>query len=155
MYAAWSDNAIVKTLSNFHGAISLDAVNGMMRRGKDENGSREMKQKVVPCPAQTKEYCKTFHLIDKGNGKEAKYDMAGASKSHNWAPKLVFQMFNMALNNAYIIYKESVSRDGGNLFREGNERASSTMDKAVRELEHGLCQQGPIRTRAATHPVHL
>ena len=55
VYAAWSDNAIVKTLSNFHGEISLDAVNGMMQRGKDENGSREMKQKAMSCPAQTKE----------------------------------------------------------------------------------------------------
>ena len=57
-----------------------------MRRGKDESGSREMKQKAVPCPAQTKEYCEMFHLIDKGNGKEAKYDMAGKSRSQNWAP---------------------------------------------------------------------
>jgi len=55
VYAAWSDNAIVKTLSNFHGEISLDAVNGMMQRGKDENGSRETKQKAMSCPAQTKE----------------------------------------------------------------------------------------------------
>ncbi len=44
----------------------------MMQRGKDDGGLREMKQKAVPCPAQTKEYCKMFHLIDKGNGKEAK-----------------------------------------------------------------------------------
>jgi len=30
VYPAWSDNAIVKTLSNHHGAISLDAENGSM-----------------------------------------------------------------------------------------------------------------------------
>jgi hypothetical protein len=90
VYAAWSDNAIVKTLSNFHGVLSLDAINGVMRRGKDKNGLREMKQKAVSCPAQTKEYCMTFHLIDKGNAREAKYDMAGATLSHNWSPKLVF-----------------------------------------------------------------
>jgi len=147
VYAAWSDNAIVKTLSNHHGATALDAENGLMRRGKDENGSREMRQKAVPCPAQTKEYCDTFHLIDKGNGKEAKYDMAGASRSHNWAPKLVFRMFNMAMNNAYVVYKELVTREGGNVL---------PMGKAVRELAHGLCQRGePIRVRAATHPSHL
>ena len=149
VYAAWSDNAIVKTLSNFHGALSLDAKNGVMRRGKDENGSREMKQKAVSCPAQTKEYCETFHLIDNGNGREAKYDMAGATRSHNWAPKLVFRMFNMAINNAYVMYRELVSRqwDGGKPL---------LMGKAVRELAHSICQQGePIRNRATTHPSHL
>ena len=40
-----------------------------------------------------------------GNGKEAKYNMAGKSRSNNWAPKLVFQMFNMAMNNAYVALK--------------------------------------------------
>jgi hypothetical protein len=112
----------------------------MMRRGKDKNGSREMKQKAVPFPAQTIEYCETFHLIDKGNGKEAKYKMARKSRSHNWAPKLVFRLFNMAMNNAYVVYKDLVSRDGGNPLREGNERACLTMGKAVRELAHALCQ---------------
>ena len=98
---------------------------------------------------------KTFHLIDRGNGKEAKYDMARESKSHKWVPKLVFRMFNMVLNNTYVIYKELVSRDGGNPFRESNERACLTMGKAVRELVHGLCQWGePIQTRVVTHPVH-
>ncbi len=55
--------------------------------------------------AQMKEYSKKFHLIDKENGKEAKYDMAGKSRKHNWPPKLLFRMFNMALNNAYVVYK--------------------------------------------------
>ncbi len=101
----------------------------------------------MPCPVQTKEYCKTFHLIDKGNGREAKYDMAGATRSHNWVPKLMFQMFNMALNNAYVIYRELASRDGGKPL---------LMGKAVRELAHSLCQRGePIRNKAMTHPSKL
>ena len=32
--------------------------------------------------------------------------MAGKSRKHNWSLKNVFCMFNMALNNAFIIYKE-------------------------------------------------
>ncbi len=108
VYLAWLDNAIVKTLSNSHGAHVLDEGNGLMRRGKDKSRAREMRQKAVPCPVQMKEYSETFHLIDKGNGAEAKYDMAGQSRSHNWAPKLVFRMFNMALNNSYIVYKELI-----------------------------------------------
>jgi hypothetical protein len=73
-----------------------------------------MVSKPVPCPAQTKMYCETFHLIDKGNGAEATYDMAGKSRSHNWAPKLVFRLYNMAMNNAYVIIT-SPSKDGSNL----------------------------------------
>ena len=49
-------------------------------------------------------YCKMFHLINKGNGKEAKYNMAGKSRSHNLAPTLLFWVVNMALNDAYLVY---------------------------------------------------
>ena len=71
VFTAWSDNAIVKTLSNHHGLEVLQAASGLMRRGKDDSRLRDMTQKLVPCPAQTKEYCETFQLTDKGNGKEA------------------------------------------------------------------------------------
>ncbi len=148
VYAAWSDNAVVKTLSNHHCANVLVA-GGLMWRRKDNSGLRTMHQTPVPCLAQMKEYSKTFHFIDKGNGKEVKYDMAGKSWKHNWSPKLVFRMFNMTLNNAYVVYKELASR-------EGNGRDCFNMGKVVRELAHGLCQWGePIQKYATTHPVHL
>ncbi len=148
VYAAWSDNAVVKTLSN-HPCANVLVASRLMWRRKDDSGSRRMNQTSVPCPAQMKEYSKTFHLIDKGNGKEAKYNMAGKSWKHNWSPKLVFRMFNMALNNVYFVYKELVSR-------EGDGRDCLNMGKAVRELAHGLCQWGePIQKYATTHPVHL
>ncbi len=108
VYAVWADNAVVKTLSNHHGANVLDEGNGLMQRGKDKRRAREMKQKAVPCLVQMKEYSERFHLIDKGNRVEAKYDMAGQSKSHIWVPKLVFWMFNMVQNNPYFVYKESI-----------------------------------------------
>jgi hypothetical protein len=144
---AWADNAIVKTMSNYHGAAVLEVEDGLMRRAKDKSGKRVMRQKAVPCPAQTKAYCQMFHLIDKGNGKEAKYNMAGKNRSHNWVPKLVFHLFNMAMNNAYVVYKELVTREGGK---------SLLMGKAVKELACSLCQQGaPIQNRAATHLAHM
>jgi hypothetical protein len=137
----------VKTLSNYHSATVLEVEDGLMQRAKDESRKKVMHQKAVPCPAQTKVYCKTFHLIDKGNGKEAKYHMARKSQSHNWVPKLFFHLFNMAINNAHVVYKELVTRDGGKRL---------LMGKAVKELAHSLCQQGaPIRNRAATHLAHL
>ncbi len=58
-------------------------------------------------------------------------------------------MFNMALNNAYVVYKELVGR-------EGDGRDSLKMGKAMRELAHGLCQQGEsILKYSTSHPVHL
>ncbi len=58
----------------------------------------------MPCLARTKNYCTTFHLIDKGNGVEANYNLVGKSRLHNWSPKLIFRLFNMVLNNAYKMY---------------------------------------------------
>jgi hypothetical protein len=80
---AWATIAIVKALSNYHGSTILEAENGFMRRANDKSGKRGMRQKAVPCLAQTKDYCQMFHLLDKGNGMEAKYNMAGQSRLHN------------------------------------------------------------------------
>jgi hypothetical protein len=129
---AWADNAIVKTMSNYHNTTVLEAEDGLMRRAKDKGGKRAMCQKAVSCPALSKANCKTFHLINKGNGNEAKYNMAGKSRSHNWVPKLVFRLLNMVMNNTYVINKELVIREGGKSF---------LMGKAVKELAHSLCQQ--------------
>ncbi|KAL3764002.1 hypothetical protein ACHAW5_000041 [Stephanodiscus triporus] len=87
-FAVWSDNALVKTLSNFHGLEILDAGMGVLRKKRDADGKRERTKTEVPCPAQTCDYCKTFH--DKGNGAEANYDLGGKSRLHNWLPKLIF-----------------------------------------------------------------
>ncbi len=86
-------------LSNHHSVIILDKRIRLMWRAKDEGGKRDMHQKAVPCPLQMKDYSESFQLINKGNGKKAKYNMAGNSRSHNLAPKLVFRLFNMAMNN--------------------------------------------------------
>jgi hypothetical protein len=42
-----------------------------MRMRKDNSRSRMMHQTPMQCPVQMKEFSETFHLIDKGNGKEA------------------------------------------------------------------------------------
>ena len=67
---------------------------------------------------QMVDYCKTFNLIDKGNGVESRYTMAnGGGKTHGWTPKLSFRLFNMTLNNAYRIYtclhKRHRQQEGG------------------------------------------
>ena len=95
-YAMWADNNIVKTLSNFHTPEILEAGTGVRRRRKVD-GKREDKKTEVPCPSQQKHYSSTFHLIDKGNGKESKYDMGGQTKGHYWAPKLSMRFWNFGL----------------------------------------------------------
>ena len=84
-YAIWSDNNLVRTLSNFHSPKVVDA--GLRRRRKVA-GVRERDPTAVPCPEQNIAYSDTFHLIDKGNMQEAKYDLSGQSRKHGWSPKL-------------------------------------------------------------------
>jgi hypothetical protein len=86
-FAVWSDNALVRTLSNFHDPRILEAGMGVLQKKRDSNGKQERTMMEVPCPAQMRDYCNTFHLIDKGNGAEAYYDLGG-----NLSPKLIFLM---------------------------------------------------------------
>ena len=100
--AAWADNAVFKTLSNFHSSKVI--IEGIRRCGLDADGKRMKDPAPVNCPEQMVAYCETFHLIDKGNGVESRYTLAnGGSKTHTWTPKLSFRLFNMTLNNAYKI----------------------------------------------------
>ena len=40
---------------------------------------------------QNKRYNKTFHLIDKGDGTEAIYNIKLESRKHGWIPKLAIK----------------------------------------------------------------
>jgi hypothetical protein len=84
VYIAWLDNVIAKTLSNHHGVISVDKENSMMWRGKGKGRAMSSTDKRVLSKVPPK------------------YNKSRMSQSHNWAPKLVFQMFTMELNNAYV-----------------------------------------------------
>jgi hypothetical protein len=99
--------------------VILEAGMGVLRKKRDEVGKRERHKMEVPCPAQTKDYCATFHLIDKGNGAEALYNLGGRSRVHNWSPKLVFRFFNMALNIAYKMYTALVAHARAEIFTYG------------------------------------
>ena len=148
-FAMWADNNIVKTLSNYHSPTILPEGSGVMRKKKGADGKREFCQSPVPCPLQSKDYSETFHLIDKGNGAEAKFDMGGHSKTHNWCPKLVWRIFNMGQNNAYNIYVRLIEK-----YAKG--RRFLKMGEAVQEMMHAFCQRGePMRSLTAEHPAHI
>ncbi len=88
----------------------------------------------------------TFHLIDKGNGVEANYDLGGESHLHNWLPKLIFWLYNMAINNAYKMHKALVKQ-------HTPEQRFLDMGDAVRELALDLCQRGLAMGKLrAEHP---
>jgi hypothetical protein len=74
-FAVWSEDTLVRTLSNFNGPEILKAGMGVLWKRRDGDGKQERHQTEVRCPAQTKDYCATFHLIDKGNGAEALYNL--------------------------------------------------------------------------------
>ena len=80
---------------------------------------------------QNREYSWTFYWIDKGNGKEAKFDLKGSSKLHNWSPKLVFCLMNMHDCNAYMLYKRLHEL-------HTPERPLLDISEAMAELTHAL-----------------
>ena len=145
--ALWSDNNIVKTLSNFHSPKLLPAGSGV-RRKRRVDGKREQHKTEVSCPAQNKDYSETFHLIDKGNGAEATYDMGGHSWTHNWSPKIQMRYFNMNFNNAFKIYRNLMEKYTPN-------RRPLRMKGGVSELANHLMQRGePMRLQKAEHPTN-
>jgi hypothetical protein len=133
VFAAWGDNSIIKTLSNCHGPEILRAGDGVSWKRRGEDGKRERESTEVSCPAQTKYYCQTFHLINKGNGAERPYDMGGKSRTHNWSPKIVFRLINMTMANAYHIYRALVTT-------RTPDRQCLKMKDAIKELTFVLMQ---------------
>ena len=73
-FAAWANNAIVKSLSNFHSPI---VIQDSARRWCKIDGASQRDQVGVSVPVQGKDYPETFQKIDKGNDAEANYDMGG------------------------------------------------------------------------------
>ncbi|KAL7526484.1 hypothetical protein ACHAXR_001514 [Thalassiosira sp. AJA248-18] len=137
-YTMWGDNNIVKTLSNFHTPEVLPAGEGVLRKRRVD-GVREQNKTEVSCPVQQKDYSETFHLIDKGNGKESKYDMGGQTKGHNWAPKLHMRFWNFGLGNSHTVYDALVNEYTPN-------RRKMKMPQCVKFLSHSLMQRGaPMR----------
>ena len=144
-YAVWGDNNFVKTLSNFHSPVILRG--GMQRKRRDpKTKKRERDFSDVDCPIQQKIYCCTYHLIDKGNGAEAKYDISTESHLHGWPPKLAARFFNMNTNNAYKVYV---------CLHKKYHRRRKPMEirDCINNLTHSLLQQGlEIRQRGVGAP---
>ena len=144
-FALWADNNIVKTLSNFHMPRILPVGFGVSRRRRIE-GVRERDPTEVTCPEQQKAYSETFHLIDKGNGKEKKYDMTFNSKGHNWAPKITMRFWNFYLGNAHTMYSALVHEHTPG-------HCEMDMSECVRFLCHSLLQRGErMRRQCPEHP---
>ena len=73
-FALWADNNIVKTLSNFPSPEVLAAGSGILCHRQVDGSSEQEQTEVSWCPLQQWDYSEMFHLIDKGNCKESKYD---------------------------------------------------------------------------------
>ena len=144
-YAIWADNNFVKTLSNFHSPTIVQG--GVKRKRRDAiTKRRELQQSPVDCPDQMREYCETYHWIDKGNGAEAKFDLGGESHLHGWSPKLAARLFNMNLNNAYRIYCVLIAQQSGR-------QKPKEMRDCITAVAHMLLQTGDsMRKRSSGSP---
>ena len=92
------------TLSTYHSPEVCTKGNDVQQRRKN-NKKRESKKTEVRCMMQYHDYSAQFHWINKGNGKEALYDLKGSSKVHNWSLKLVFRLMNMHNLDTYMLYR--------------------------------------------------
>ena len=82
--AFWSDNGIVKTLSNYHKLIFI-AADGLMRKKIGDDEVREKHQSPINALMQNIAYSDMFHQVDKGNMIEAKYIQGKqGSKKHGY-----------------------------------------------------------------------
>jgi hypothetical protein len=146
VFAAWSDNSIVKTLSNCHAPEILLTGKGVNQERRSKDWRRERILTEVLCPAQMKYYCKTFHLTDKGNGRERPYGVGGKSWKHNWLLKIFFCLINMMMANKYRVYWALV-------MERTPDCQCLLMKEAIKELTFSLVQRGSsMRTREALHP---
>ena len=95
--AIWADNAHVLTLSNHHSPRFHNEANGVRRRKRNKNGTRDQLPSWVKIPEQTKRYVETFFRIDQKNKHDSQFNLKIVSKKHNWAPKIVMRLMNMHL----------------------------------------------------------
>ena len=145
----WSDNNLVKTLYNYCTPNIQPSGLGVLRKKKGADGKREMSRSPVPCPQHNRDCIETFRIINKGHGIEAKYDLVGKIRTHNWCPKLCMKLFNMGLNNEYQIYDALVEK-----YTPG--RRFLGMEEALQEMTHFFCQQGDVmRSQRVYHPLHI
>jgi len=135
----------VKTLSNFDSPVIIKE--GVQRWCRIDD-VRQCNPVGVPVPAQAKDYCETFHKIDKGNMVEAKYDLGGNSKSHGWAPKLSYRFFNMGLNNLYCVYViiHGLHNPGRRLMTMPEATKEATHTHSFKEVLQLQCEQEILLT---------
>ena len=98
-------------------------------------------------PRTTQAHYEIIHLIDKGNGKEAKYDLGGQSKTHNWSPKVFWRLINISMANAFVLYQalaEEHNPDSNPLGMKGE----------TKEATHVFFPMMPVYTKAkGKHPT--
>jgi hypothetical protein len=67
--------------------------------------------------------------MDTGNGAEVNYNLGGKSCRHYWSPKLIFWLYNIALNNTYKMYTALVKEHTGVTMREERQQGKRRFKK--------------------------
>ena len=79
VFAVWSDNAAVNSLSNLCSPIII--LNGVQQWIKID---KVRQCNLVGVPVPLREYSEIFHMIDKGNSAKAKYDKGENRYIYDW-----------------------------------------------------------------------
>lgn len=96
-FVRWVDRGKkpVAVLSSMHNASKVTVVKRTNREGKKEE---------VPCPEAISDYNKYMGGVDRMDQMHAAYSVA--RKSRRWWIKLFYYFFDMAIINAFVIFKE-------------------------------------------------
>lgn len=125
----WMDSKAVHFISNYRGTeISI-----VQRREKDGT------KKVFSCPQVVKDYSDYMGGVAKHDTLRQMYGINGTSKK--WWHRIFFCLLDMAIVNAYVLYKEA------------NRDSSSLLDFR-RELALGLLTQGKSSISAGAPKRH-
>ena len=117
----WMDSKAVHLITNYHGI----EINTVQRKEKD--GTKV----VVTCPQVVKDYNDYMGGVDKHDMLRQMYGVN--RKSKKWWHRIFFGLFDMAIVNAYVIYKEANAE-------------SAPMLGFRRELAQGLLTLGKSNT---------
>lgn len=95
---AWKDNKVVTLLSSYVGALPLDNVSRYDKKNKEKI--------QIPCPKIIREYNAHMGGVDLMDSFLGRYRIK--IKSRKWYIRIFFHLLDLAVINAWIIYKKNL-----------------------------------------------
>lgn len=132
----WKDNKIVTLLSTYAGALPVAKVN------RYDKAKREKID--ITCPFIVQEYNKHMGGVDLMDSYLGRNHITLRSKK--WYLRIFFHLFDLAVINAWIVYKKNAQKRGE------PKNSLLTMSQFRNELAFVLCNKGTIRDAKRGRP---